>query len=157
MNYYNQNGKIISIDIKNYTRNWFTGEELCKTCLSPDESPLWQKYVKFYQGSTIDPGILEIVEKHVNESKVVFISQDSSHDGQFVYTELSAYSKFVSVGSYIIVQDVKLDRMWRRTNNSISNHIDKFIRENDNFEINRDVEKLFYFTQHPKGYIKRIK
>jgi cephalosporin hydroxylase len=157
MNYYNENGRIISIDIKNYSQNWFIGQELCKNCYSPDESPLWNKFVKFYQGSTIDPLILEIVGKHVNESKVIFVSQDSSHNGLFVYNELSAYSKFVSVGSYIIVQDTELDRMRRRVNGSISGCIDKFISENNNFEINRDVENLFFFTQHPKGYIKRVK
>ena len=157
MNYYNPNGKIISIDIKNYTINWYNGKSSCKKCSNPDLLPLWKNHVTFYQGSTMDPKILFDVEKHVNDAHVVFISQDTSHDASYIYAELKAYSKFVTNGSYILVQDTKLDRMLRKSLNSISYYIDKFISENDKFIIDRDIENTFYFTHHPKGYLKRIK
>ncbi len=76
------------------------------------------------------------------KSKVVFVIQDASHHGVDVYNDLVAYSKFVSVESYIIAQYTKLDRMNR--GNGISSNIEKFINENDNFIINREVETLFY-------------
>ena len=152
MNYYNQKGKIITVDVKNFTENWIN---LCKDCSNPAESPLWKQYVTFYQGYTTDQKILETVQKHVNESKIVFVIQDASHSGVDVYHDLVAYSKFVSVGSYIIAQDTKLDRISR--GNGITSNIEKFINENNNFIINRDVETLFYYTQHAKGYLKRIK
>jgi cephalosporin hydroxylase len=152
MNYYNQNGKIITVDIKDFHKNWIN---ICKDCSNPAESSLWKQYVTFYKGYTTDPKILETVEKYVNESKVVFVIQDASHSGVDVYHDLVAYSKFVSVGSYIIAQDTKLDRIKR--GKGITSNIEKFINENNNFMINREVETLFYYTQHAKGYLKRIK
>ena len=152
MNYYNQKGKIVTVDVKNYTENWIN---FCTDCSNPAESPLWKKYVTFYQGYTTDPNIVEKVEKYVNQSKVVFVIQDASHAGVDVYQDLVAYSKFVSVGSYIIAQDTKLDRINR--GRDITSNIEKFINENNNFIINREVETQFYYTQHAKGYLKRIK
>jgi cephalosporin hydroxylase len=152
MNYYNQTGKIITIDIKDFDKNWIN---LCKDCSNPAESSLWKQYVTFYKGYTTDPKILATVEKYVNQSEVVFINQDASHYGDDVYQDLVAYSKFESVGSYIIAQDTKLDRINRRK--TINSNIEKFISENNNFIINREVETQFYYTQHAKGYLKRIK
>ena len=151
MNYYNPNGKVVSIDTKNYTINW---KSYCKQCTTPDVLPLWKQYVTFYLGSTLDPKILDNVEKHVNKAKSVFISHDSSHTGSHIYADLKAYSKFVTNGSYILVQDTKLDRF--RQTYSINYYIDKFISENDKFIIDRDVEKMFYLTHHARGYLKRI-
>jgi cephalosporin hydroxylase len=152
MNYYNQKGKIVTVDVKNYTENWIN---FCTDCSNPAVSPLWKKYVTFYQGYTTDPNIVEKVEKYVNQSKVVFVIQDASHHGVDVYNDLVAYSKSVSVGSYIIAQDTKLDRINR--GRDITSNIEKFINENNNFIINREVETQFYYTQHAKGYLKRIK
>jgi cephalosporin hydroxylase len=63
MNYYNQKGKIVTVDVKNFTENWIN---LCTDCSNPAESSLWKQYVTFYKGYTTDPKILETVEKYVN-------------------------------------------------------------------------------------------
>ena len=157
MNYYNPNGKVITIDVKSYEENWYKGDKICKICTNPDQNPLWKKYVKFYKGYTTEEKVLNEVRKHVNESKIVLVSQDASHYPNDVYKDLIEYSKFVSIGSYIIVQDTKLDRIVRRSDNSIHSKIDQFLKDNNNFLMNRTLENFFFYTQHAKGFLKRIK
>lgn len=158
MNYYNQNGKVVTIDIKDFDKNWYSGSSLCKKCTNPSQTDLWQRYIKFYKGSTTDQMVLEKVNQYSQNASVVFVSVDASHEPLQVYNDLKAYATFVTIGSYIVVQDTKLDRLTRRSkSNSIHGFIDKFLDENSDFVMDRKIELLFYYTQHPKGFLKRIK
>jgi cephalosporin hydroxylase len=56
-----------------------------------------------------------------------------------------------------IVQDSKLDRFNKRHSNGIHHFTDKFLKENDKFIMDRSKELRFFYTQHAKGYLKRIK
>ena len=96
-------------------------------------------------------------KEFVKNASKVFISIDASHDPIQVNKDINTYTKYVSVDSYMIVQDTKLDRISRRKYlNSINFYIDKFLNENHNFRMDRDKELIFYFTHHPKGFLKRI-
>ena len=155
MNYYNQNGRILTIDPKNYTLNWYQGQENCKDCQSPDSNPLWKKYIKFYQGYSTDRLIIDSIKKESLNATSVFINHDGSHEAEVVFKDLKNYADLCTVGSYMVVQDTKLDR-FRRVN-PINKAIDGFIAEDSRFIIDRELELFFFYTQHPKGYLKRIK
>lgn len=64
-----------------------------------------EKVCTFFQGSTTNKSITEKVETFVNDSKSIFLSVDASHEGIDVYNDLNCYAGFVTVGSYIVVQD----------------------------------------------------
>ena len=158
MNYYNKNGRILTIDAKNFDSNWYKGESLCKTCINPNSTFLWQNYVSFFKGFTTHPLTIKKVNEFAKNASKVFISVDASHDPLQVYYDMNAYSKFVSIGSYMIVQDTKLDRISKRKfTEGIHSYIDKFLAQNPNFIMDRDQELIFFYTQHPKGFLKRIK
>ncbi len=156
MNYYNKNGKILTIDAKSFDKNWYAGKSLCKTCVNPNNTFLWQNYVTFFKGFTTDDLTVKVVKEFVKNASKVFISVDASHEPIQVYNDMNTYSKYVTIGSYMVIQDTKLDRIWRQFKIPINAYIDKFLQENSNFVMDRDLELLYFYTQHPKGYLKRI-
>jgi cephalosporin hydroxylase len=95
----------------------------------------------------------------------VLVTLDSLHSAEHVLEELRLYSRFVSTGSYIVVQDTIIDRNpkyidwfvrpW--TNGAAAGPaqaVRKFLEENPDFRSDRSWEK-FYFTFYPGGFLKR--
>ena len=158
MNYYNKNGKIITIDPKHYSKNWYNGQDACQDCQNPDTHSLWKKYVKFYQGYSSDQNIIKTIKDEALNATSILINHDGSHEGDIVYQDLKNYADICSIGSYMIVQDTKLDRMYKRKNaNSLHNSIIRFLAEDDRYKMDRDLELFFFYTQHPTGFLKRVK
>ncbi len=57
------------------------------------------------EGSSTDPRIRAMIKKRVRSDDRVLVNLDSSHTHGHVTEELDAYSKFVTSGSYLIVED----------------------------------------------------
>lgn len=126
--------------------------------------------ITLIEGSSIDAAIVSSVEKLINQDDVVLILLDSCHSKDHVLNELRLYSKFVSVGSYIvatdgIMQDVvgaprtKEDWVW---NNPLE-AIKEFLKENDQFVL-EDMKPIFNEslvnsspTYWPNAWLKRVK
>lgn len=73
--------------------------------ISP-QSPLPEHpRVTFVTGSSVAPDIVERVEQHVARASVVYVVLDSDHSESHVYKELEVYSRFVTAGSYMVVED----------------------------------------------------
>ncbi len=124
--------------------------------------------VDFLLGSSVAPEIVEAVRKRV-EGKKVMITLDSDHHKDHVLKELFAYSPFVQVGGYMIVQDTNLSShpvkqatfsgpgpwkqltsSWRQTN--ISNPTKegnacylRFVRVGSS---NESIESILDFNRH---------
>lgn len=83
---------------------------------------------------------------------------DSDHKKVHVLNELKIYSKFVSKGSYLIVEDSNINGHPVLPNFGLSpmEAIKDFLKENKNFIIDKTKEK-FFLTFNPNGYLKRIK
>jgi cephalosporin hydroxylase len=117
--------------------------------------PSFGKYesrIRFLWGSSIDPKIIEqIVIKP--EDKVTVIL-DSEHTYDHVKAELEIYSKFVTVGQYIICEDTNVDDLigWKRAAHQA---VIDFQKEHPEFAIDKDKEKL-EFTFNPDGFLRRI-
>jgi cephalosporin hydroxylase len=83
---------------------------------------------------------------------------DSDHSKSHVLAELRAYSPFVSVGNYLVVEDTNVnghpaypgfgEGPWEAVN--------EFLSGQDAFEVDRTREK-FFLTFNPGGYLKRVK
>lgn len=82
-----------------------------------------------------------------------------------VLQELRSYSPLVTAGSYLVVfdtivedipEDLFADRPWGKGNNP-KTAVYEFVRENDRFEIDHDIEKKLLITAAPQGYLKCIK
>ena len=113
--------------------------------------------ITYLNGSSVDNNIVDFI-KHRCENKKVMVILDSDHSEDHVLKELNIYSGFVSVGSYLIVEDTNISNspVYGIEGKGPLEAVFKFINNNDNFVIDKSKEK-FYFTFNPNGYLLRLK
>ena len=87
-------GYVIGIDIEIHPHNR-------KAIESHEMFP----YITLFEGSSIDPAIVDQVKSIVKKNKTVLVILDSCHSRQHVLDELEAYHDLVSPGSYIVATD----------------------------------------------------
>ena len=123
------------------------------------------KKITMFEGSSIDETIVKQVVDFAKNKKRILIMLDSNHTHDHVLAELRAYAPLVSVGSYIIVQDTGVedlpagstaDRPWTKGSNP-KTAVWEYLKENDNFVIDKIIESKLVFTASPDGFLKRLK
>lgn len=122
------------------------------------------KRIKMIQGSAIDKNIIEQVKKHAEGKKTVMVSLDSNHTHEHVLEELKLYSPFVTVGSYCVVFDTivedlpkgSIDRPWDVGNNP-KTAVHEFLKTNNDFVIDKQIDNKLLISVAPDGYLKRVK
>lgn len=126
--------------------------------------PLGNK-ITMFEGSSIDGGIIQKVTDFAKSKKRVLVCLDSNHAHEHVLAELRAYAPLVSIGSYCIVGDTGIedtpdeaftDRLWGKGNNP-KTAVWAYLKENNNFEIDKIIESKLILTGSPDGYLKRIR
>lgn len=127
-------------------------------------------YITLIEGSSIDDKIVSAVASNVKPNETVFVMLDSNHTKQHVLAELHAYSKLVSVGSYIVAADGIMEKLvgaprsqedWGWNNPKAAAL--EFARTNKNFVL-EEPEFLFNegnikerVTHWPSAYLRRVK
>lgn len=91
---------------------------------------------------------------------------DSNHTHNHVLKELQLYAPLVSVGSYIVVFDTAIefyghldknqDRPWSKGNNPFT-AVQEFMKGNDEFVVDKEIEQRALITAAPGGWLKRVK
>jgi cephalosporin hydroxylase len=83
---------------------------------------------------------------------------DSDHSKDHVKREMDLLSDYVSVGSYLIVEDTNINGhpAYRKFGPGPYEAVVEFLSKNDDFVMDRSREK-FLMTFNPKGYLKRVK
>jgi len=128
------------------------------------DHPLSKK-IRMFEGSSIDQEIISKVVEIAKTKNRVMVCLDSNHTHDHVLAELNAYAQLVSVGSYCMVGDTGVedlpdgmitDRPWGKGNNP-KTAIFEFLKDHDNFEIDKIIESKLIMTGSPDGYLKRIK
>jgi cephalosporin hydroxylase len=138
-------GLVITIDNMSYKQN-------------VDKKALHHKRIRFIKGSSISKKTLSIVKKFINPHGKIMVILDSSHKKNHVLNELKIYSKLVSRGSYLIIEDTNINGhpAYKEFGPGPMEAVEEFLKRNKNFISDRKMEK-FYFTFNPKGYLLRIK
>jgi cephalosporin hydroxylase len=123
------------------------------------------KYIKMLEGSSTDKDIVAQVYEIAREKSPIIVVLDSLHTHAHVLAELNAYSPLVTKGSYLVVFDTVVedmpedffqDRSWGKGNNP-KTAVWEFLKRNDRFEIDKDIEGKVLITVAPDGYLKCIK
>ncbi|MFT4016121.1 MAG: cephalosporin hydroxylase family protein [Agriterribacter sp.] len=124
------------------------------------------KRITMIEGSAISNDTLQQVKAYATGKEKTIVCLDSNHTHDHVLEELKMYSPFVSVGSYIIAFDTIVEnlpegyfsqkRPWGIGNNPMT-AVDEFIKDNDQFVIDRSIDNKLLISVAPKGYLKRIK
>ncbi len=120
--------------------------------------------IRMIEGSSVDESVVRQI-RHLAEGKQrVLVSLDSNHTHDHVLRELELYSPLVTKGSYLIVfdtvieelpEEIFLDRPWG-PGNSPKTAVDEFLRNNNRFIVDEEVEKRLQITVAPGGYLKCI-
>jgi cephalosporin hydroxylase len=120
--------------------------------------------IHMIEGSSIDKDIIDKVKKEAKNYNRILVSLDSNHTHDHVLAELQAYAPLTSVGSYCVVFDTTIDdlqeknfqdRPWGPGNNP-KTAVKKFISENKEFEIDKNVQNKLMISIALDGYLKRI-
>ena len=145
-------GKVIAIDID--IRPHASG--VCKH----------EENITFISDDSSCPRCHAKVVHEIGYLKHGMVVLDSCHTHDHVLAELRLYSPLVSVGSYIIVFDTAIeyfshldknqDRPWGKGNNPYS-AVMEFMKDNDEFIIDKEIEQRALITSAPSGYLRRIK
>jgi len=123
------------------------------------------KKITMLQGSSIDKDMISKVHEFAKRGKKILVCLDSNHTHNHVLAELNAYADLVSIGSYCIVFDSIVedlpsdcfdDRPWGLGDNP-KTAVWKYLKENDDFIIDKDIENKILISVAPDGYLKRIK
>lgn len=123
------------------------------------------KKITMYEGSSIDVEIISKVKEFAKNKRRILLCLDSNHSHEHVLSELRAYASLVSVGSYCMVGDTGIEdlpegttsnRPWGKGNNP-KTAVWEFLKENNNFEIDKTIDSKLIITGSPDGYLKRIK
>jgi cephalosporin hydroxylase len=121
--------------------------------------------ITMIEGSSIDVAVAARVVELARGAVRALVLLDSNHTHEHVLRELELYSPLVGSGSYVIVfdtiiedlpGDVLADRPWGRGNNP-KTAVREFLRRNDRFEIDRDIESKLLITVAPGGYLRCVK
>ena len=141
----------IDIDIRGHNRK------------AIESHPMFKR-ISMIEGSSTDPEIIEQVHQKAFGKENVLVCLDSMHTHSHVLAELEAYAKLVSVGSYCIVFDTAiedmpndffLDRPWGKTNNP-KTAVYEFLKDNNNFVIDKHIENKLLITVAPDGYLRCV-
>lgn len=133
------NGKIVSIDIDTQDR---------------PQHPR----VEYVTGSSSDNALIEQIFARYPDAKTVMVILDSDHSEAHVTKELALLSKYVSVNSYLIVEDSNLNGhpTYATHGPGPFEAIEKFLSGHTNFVSDKSRER-FLMTFNPNGFLKRIR
>lgn len=149
-----ENGQVLGIDldIREHNRKAIEAHPM-------------RKKITMFQGSSIDDEMIARVHAFAKQGKKIMVILDSNHTHDHVLAELRAYAHLASVGSYCCVYDTVVedmpegsfpDRPWDKGDNP-KTAVWAYLKECDDFEIDKDIENKILITVAPDGYLRRAK
>lgn len=106
------------------------------------------------QGS-LDKHSIDYINAWVQPDHKVMVILDSDHHMDHVYAELKAYSKFVTPGCYLVVEDTNTDLVLEGYGPSGRDAVDDFL--NDHVEFQDFTEKCSPFGFTFNSWLRRVK
>ena len=161
----NPSGKVHTVD------PWSRRHKHSRQSWSETAVEIFDSMVTYHPQSSLDRGVSRAISAAANASTgPVMVILDSSHRGNFVSKELARYGPMVSVGSYLIVEDTKLDRYlegfeeepgvaeyWKSFRwHGPTSAVKEFVKAHPSFVVDRSAEPRILYSQHVSGYLRRV-
>jgi cephalosporin hydroxylase len=113
--------------------------------------------IKYITGASTDPQVVDQVRARAEGAERVMVILDSDHTKEHVLGELHAYAPLVTLGSALIVEDTDIN------GHPVDPHfgpgpmeaVIEFLAGTVDFTLDRDLERRFLVTFHPRGYLRR--
>jgi cephalosporin hydroxylase len=139
------NGRVITIDV-----------------LGGPESPAQSRHpphdrLAYLTGSSVAPETLTAVTESIRPDEQAMVILDSAHHREHVLNEMRAYSPFVGVGQYLIVEDTNVNGnpVLPDCGPGPMEAVREFLAECDDFIVDASREKYF-MTFNPGGFLRRV-
>lgn len=129
-----------------------------------EKHPMFKR-ITMIEGSSVDQEIVKKVYSFAKGKKKILVMLDSLHTHDHVLNELVAYSPLVHAGSYLVVFDTIIedlpenffpDRPWGKGNNP-KTAVREFLKKNDRFVVDKNIESKLLITVAPEGYLKCVR
>jgi cephalosporin hydroxylase len=129
-----------------------------------ENHPLYKR-ITMIEGSSISQDVIVKARSLIKKADTVMVCLDSHHTHDHVLRELELYSPLVTAGSYCIVFDTGIedlpphmiiDRPWGKGNNP-KTAVWEFLKSNDRFVIDKDIQTKLLITSAPDGYLRCVK
>lgn len=142
----------VDIDIRQHNR-------------SAIEAHPMSRRIRMLQGSSIDEGVAAQVRAELAGCTNPLVVLDSNHTHAHVLRELELYSPLVRKGGWLIVFDTVVenmpadfypDRPWGLGDNPMT-AVDAFLKDNDRFVIDADMDARLSVSMAPRGYLRCVK
>lgn len=139
----NKSGKVITIDIDPKV------EQVSKL-------KIFRDHVEVIKGDSVSPEVINAIAARVRGHKVL-VTLDSLHTKEHVLKEMRLYSDFVSLNSYMVVQDTVVNGhpLLPDFGEGPMEAVEEFLKTRNDFAIDRSKEK-FLLTFYPSGYLKKM-
>ena len=114
--------------------------------------------VTYLLGSSLAPEIMEQVASMVAAtSGPIMVLLDSDHNELHVRNEIEAYHRFVTPGSFLLVQDGVIDTLpvFAAGRPGPLPAIEAFLKAHPEFEVDTERCSRFLITHSPKGWLRR--
>lgn len=142
----------IDIDIRKHNRDLIEAHPM-------------KKRIEMIEGSSISAEVAAQVYEIAKNKKTIMVCLDSNHTHDHVLEELKLYAPLTSVGSFCVIFDTVVedlpkdqynDRPWDVGNNP-KTAVFEYLKDNNDFEINKEIDNKLLISVAPDGYLKRIK
>lgn len=142
----------IDIDIRKHNRDLIEAHPM-------------KKRIEMIEGSSISAEVAAQVYEIAKNKKTIMVCLDSNHTHDHVLEELKLYAPLTSVGSFCVIFDTVVedlpkdqynDRPWDVGNNP-KTAVFEYLKDNSDFEINKEIDNKLLISVAPDGYLKRIK
>ncbi len=128
-----------------------------------EKHPLFKR-ITLIEGSSTGDMVFDKVSALCQSSKNVMVILDSDHTHTHVLRELELYSTLVKKNGHLIVFDTGIedvddsypDRCWGKGNNP-KTAVWEFLKHNDRFIIDKEIENKLMVSVAPDGYLRCIK
>ena len=121
--------------------------------------------IEMIESSSVKQDTFNKVKSLSKDYRNILVMLDSNHTESHVLEELNLYSSLISKNSYCIVFDTIVEKMdsefsknrpWNKKN-SPQSAIQKFLKRNNNFVVDKTIDKKIILSMAPGGFLKKIK
>jgi len=113
--------------------------------------------IQYLLGSSTDPQIVEKVKSAIRPTDKVMVVLDSDHRKKHVLNELLIYSKMVTKGNYLILEDTNINGhpVAPYFGPGPMEALQEYLKDHSDLEIDKTRERLFV-TFNPNGYLRKV-
>jgi cephalosporin hydroxylase len=130
--------------------------EIVTVDIHPIEGRPEHPRITYVTGSSTADEVVQEVERLAEGHDRVLVILDSDHSRDHVLDELRIYNRFVTPGSYLIVEDTNVNGhpVMPEHGPGPMEALDDFLAEADGLEIDAAREK-FFMTFNPRGFLRK--